>query len=250
MNLISRIIAVSGGLVALGAESAIHPEQAPRFAAGDGDAPVITVSASDVQASTQKAMAAHAALVDMWTKEFERIGAEFDAPHLARYRGNSRSACGVLPASNAVYCGRSNTIYFDDLFLAGQAKLTGQELNTDGDMAAVGIIAHEMGHAVTAQLGLRFRSSYAAEGAADCLAGAFAKQAQKDGSLEQGDLDEAFVAMAAAADPEIESTGNARVDRRIAARMERLGHGTREQRQGNFRSGFEGGPGACVAELR
>jgi len=249
MNLMSRIIAVSSGLVALGAESAIHPEQAPRFA-GDGDAPVVTVSANDVQASTQKAMAAHAALVDMWTKEFNRIGEDFEAPRLARYRGNSRSACGILPASNAVYCDRSNTIYFDDLFLAAQAKITGRELNTDGDMAAVGIIAHEMGHAVTEQLGLQFRTSYAAEGAADCLAGAFAKHAEEDGSLEKGDLDEAFVAMAAAADPEIERTGNPRVDRRIAARMQRLGHGTREQRQGNFRNGFEGGPGACVAELR
>ena len=248
MNLISRIL-VAGGLMALGTESATS-DQALRFSPVADDIPTVRLSARDVEASTQKAMAAHAALVDMWTREFDSIGEEFVAPRLARYRGNSRSACGVLPASNAVYCGRSNTIYFDDLFLAAQAKLTGAELNTDGDMAAVGIIAHEMGHAVTAQLGIRFRTSYQAEQAADCLAGAFAGQAQKDGSLERGDLDEAFVAMAAAADPEIESTGNSRLDRRIAARMQRVGHGTREQRQGSFRAGFQGGPGACVSDLR
>jgi len=241
-------MAVASGLAVVGAGSAARTD-VRRFAPGD-EVPVVRVSARDIEASTQKAVAAHAALVDMWTNEFDRIGEGFVAPRLARYRGNSRSACGVLPASNALYCDRSNTIYFDDLFLAAQAKLTGSELNTDGDMAAVGIIAHEMGHAVTAQLGIRFRTAYQAEAAADCLAGAFAQHAQQDGSLERGDLDEAFVAMAAAADPEIESTGNPRLDRRIAARMQRSGHGTREQRQGSFRAGYEGGGGACVDELR
>jgi len=249
MNLIHRIIAVSAGFAALGARPATS-DQTLRFGAGDGDGPAVTVSANDVEASTQKALAAHAALVDMWSAEFDRIGERFIAPRLLVYRGPARSACGRLPASNAVYCDRSNTIYFDDLFLAAQAKLTGEELDSDGDMAAVGIIAHEMGHAVAEQLGVRFRSPYQAEGTADCLAGAFARHAQQDGSLEQGDVEEAFAALAAAADPELESTGNPRRDARLAARMQRMGHGTREQRQGNFRSGFEGGPGACVAELR
>ena len=248
MNRITKLTALASGLIALGACSRTELN-ARRFATADVG-PRVTLTAADVDASTREAMAAHGALVDMWSKEFDRIGEQFVAPRLARYRGNIRSACGVLPASNAVYCGRSNTIYFDDLFLAAQAKLTGEQLNTDGDMAAVGIIAHEMGHAVTEQLGIEFRTPYDAESTADCLAGAFARHAQEDGSLEKGDLDEAFLAMAAAADPELESTGNARIDRRIASRMQRFGHGTREQRQGSFRTGLDGGAGACITDFR
>ncbi|HMC57441.1 MAG TPA: neutral zinc metallopeptidase [Gemmatimonadaceae bacterium] len=247
MNRLSYL-AVASALVLIGAASARHADPL-RFGAVD-DGPRLTLTDADVNASTQKAVAAHAALVDMWSAEFRRIGERFDAPRLARYRGTSRSACGMLPASNALYCGRSNTIYFDDVFLASQAKLAGAALGTDGDMAAVGFIAHEMGHAVTEQLGVEFRTPYAMEAAADCLAGAFARHAQQDGSLEQGDLDEAFAAMAAAANPQIGSTGNSRIDARIAARMQRMGHGTRAQRQGNFQAGFEGGGGACVDELR
>lgn len=209
----------------------------------------VTVSARDVELSNAKAAAAYTALVSMWTSEFKRRGESFEAPRIMRYRGAVRTRCGVMQGSNAAYCVNSNTIYFDDVFLAAQAKLTGQALGTDGDMAAVGIIAHEMGHAVAFQLGHRSRSSYENEAAADCLAGAFARRAQSDGSLEKGDIDEAFFAMAAAADPELETTGNRRIDARQASRLARAAHGTREQRTQNFRTGFVGGGAACLEEL-
>lgn len=210
----------------------------------------VTVTARDVELSNAKAAAAYGALVSMWTSEFKRLGESFEAPRIMRYRGAVRTRCGTMSGSNAAYCFNSNTIYFDDVFLAAQAKLTGQALGTDGDMAAVGIIAHEMGHAVAFQLGFHSRSSYENEAAADCLAGAFARSAKADGSLEKGDVEEAFFAMAAAADPEIEPTGNSRVAARRASRLGRAAHGTREQRTQNFRSGFVGGGGACLAELR
>jgi predicted metalloprotease len=218
------------------------------FARAAADDPVrVTLTSEDVRASNEEARSAYGALVSMWDGEFRRMGERFVAPRFARYRGNIRTRCGIVPESNAAYCPATNTIYYDDVFLAAQAKLTGHALRMDGDMAAVGIIAHEMGHAVTAQLGMRFRSSYAAEAAADCLAGAFARHAERDGSLEAGDLDEAFYAMAAAADPELTATGNSRVDARRQAVLDRERHGTREQRQQNFREGYRGGSGACVS---
>jgi predicted metalloprotease len=220
------------------------------FAEPRGDDPArLTLTAEDVRASNEEAAAAYGALVSMWTKELGEIGERFVAPRFVRYRGNTRTSCGVMPASNAVYCFNNNTIYYDDVFLAAQAKLTGHALGTDGDMAAVGIIAHEMGHAVAMQLGLRSQSTYENEAVADCLAGAFVKQAQKDGSLEDGDLDEAFHAMAAAGDPELRPTGDRRLDRRRAAVLARYGHGTQEQRMQNFRDGLEGGGGACIEDL-
>jgi len=209
----------------------------------------VTLTQADVEASNQKVSAAFGALVDLWKKEFNRLGGSFETPRLVAYRGRTLSSCGVLPASNAMYCEGNNTLYFDDAFVAAQAKLTGAALHSDGDMASVGIIAHEMGHAVTAQLGIRYRSSYSAESAADCLAGAFTRSAERDGSLEKGDLEEAFYAMASAADPDLRSTGNPRMDARIARLAARQSHGTREQRQANFRSGYASGPGACVPGL-
>jgi len=243
----SRYLLILSGLI--GSAGAGDTTDAVLFASAADDPARVTLTAEDVRASNDEARSAYSALVSMWSDEFRRVGERFVAPRFARYRGDIRTQCGIVPASNAAYCGATNTIYYDDVFLAAQSKLTGHALRMDGDMAGVGIIAHEMGHAVTTQLGMRFRSSYAAEAAADCLAGAFARYAERDGSLEQGDLDEAFYAMAAAADPELSSTGNARVDARRQAILDRERHGTREQRQRNFRAGFDRGAGACVSGL-
>jgi predicted metalloprotease len=116
-------------------------------------------------------------------------------------------------------------------------------------MAGIGVLAHEVGHAVAMQLGHASRLAYDNESTADCLAGAFARQASRDGSLEKGDVEEAFFGMAAAGDPEPELTGDRRIDRRILVRAAVMGHGTREQRTANFRAGLDGGAGACLAEF-
>jgi predicted metalloprotease len=221
------------------------------LAAGTGPASSVTVTARDVAYFDQKAAAAHSALVTMWTNEFAGLGRRFDAPALAPYRnGYVRSACGLMSPQNAAYCPNDNTIYFDDVFVASQAKQAAASLGSDGDMTAVAIIAHEMGHAVAMQLGFHARDSYTNEATADCLAGAFAKQAQTDGTLEAGDIQEALYGMAAAGDPEIQLTGNVRRDRRIEHRYQRVAHGTPEQRVSNFRAGLSAGGGACLTALR
>ncbi len=73
--------------------------------------------------------------------------------------------------------------------------------------------------AVAMQLGHRSRNSYENESTADCLAGAFARDAERNKLLEAGDEDEAIFGMQLAGDPEVESTGNERYDRLIQARM-------------------------------
>src|SRR5918995_625462 len=106
-----------------------------------------------------------------------------------------------------------------------------------------------MGHAVAIQLGFASRVAYENESTADCLAGAFAQHADRTGALEQGDVEEAFFGMAAAADPTPELTGDRRVDRVILSRAARSAHGTKEQRMANFRLGLDRGAGACFDEL-
>ena len=212
--------------------------------------PLADVTVADVDASNAKVASAYGALVEMWSAEYTRIGHRFVPPHIARYRGSIMTDCGPMPANNALYCPQRNTIYYDDIFVARQAKAAAEQLGTDGDMAAVGIIAHEMGHAAAMQLGQDSRIPYENEAAADCLAGAFAQYSAGNGSLEKGDLEEAFFGLAAAGDPTPQYTGNRRMDNRIAIRAAYLGHGTREQRQSNFTSGYKGGAGACLDVFR
>jgi hypothetical protein len=225
-------------------------DSAPSLYAASPAAIAVEVTSSDVAASNAKVRMAHGALAQMWKGYFRDVGRQFAVPGLIRYRGAAASSCGIMRRNNAGYCPADNTIYFDEVFVAAQAKEAGRYLGTDGDMAAVGIIAHEMGHAVSLQLGYRSRSTYAMESTADCLAGAFTEQAERDGSLEQGDVEEAFFGMAAAGDPTPELTGDSRIDRRILRVASIMGHGTREQRTENFRRGLEGGAGACLDEFR
>lgn len=203
----------------------------------------------DVAASNEKVRMAYSDLAAMWSNGFAQMHERFVVPRLLRYRGAARSTCGVMQPNNAAYCPLENAIYYDEVFVAAQAKQAALELGTDGDMAGIGVIAHEMGHAVAIQLGVDAPSAYENEAAADCLAGAFAQHADRNGSLEKGDVDEAFFGMAAAADPTPELTGNRRVDRVILRRASVMGHGTKEQRMDNFRAGLEGGAGACLEEL-
>jgi predicted metalloprotease len=226
--------------------SALHAASvAPRPA----KQPVTEVTPSDVAASNEKIAMAYGSLIHMWTSQFRQVGERFVAPRIARYTGGVMTSCGVIMPRNAEYCPRSNTIFYDEVFVAGMAKAAANSLGTDGDMAAVGVIAHEMGHAVAIQLGYESRRSYENESTADCLAGAFTRQAQRDGELEAGDMEEAFFGMSMAGDPTPEATGNRRVDAMIQARLARESHGTKEQRMQNFRTGLDGGPGACLDEF-
>lgn len=242
-----RMSAAVLGALSLTVPGALH---AASPAPGPGDVPAVEVTEHDVTAANQKIAMAYGALVQMWTNDYRQIGERFVAPRIARYHQTIMTACGVIRPENAEYCPNNNTIYYDEVFVAGMAKLAANALGTDGDMAAVGVIAHEMGHAVAMQLGYHSRDSYENESTADCLAGAFAQQSQRDGNLEAGDIDEAFFGMSLAGDPTLEPTGNQRIDAIRHARLERQSHGTKEQRMANFRTGLNGGAGACLDDFR
>ena len=246
----SRFSALAlGALLALPASTALAaPGTDPRNSTVPAGR-TTELSERDVAASNGKIRMAYSDLAAMWANGLARMHERFAVPQLLRYRGAARSACGIMQANNAAYCPNENAIYYDEVFVAAQAKAAALELGTDGDMAGIGVIAHEMGHAVAMQLGLDAPRAYDNEAAADCLAGAFAQHADRNGSLEKGDVDEAFFGMAAAADPTPELTGDGRIDRVILRRAAVMAHGTKEQRMQNFRTGLQGGAGACFEEL-
>ena len=245
-----RLFAARALIVAaamLGASAASPPMSADSLAyRSDLDGPSVGLTNREIEASNAEVVAAYGALMAMWTAHFDALGARFEPPSLIRYRGTVRTGCGIMPKDNAVYCPQTNGIYFDEVFVAAVGKHIGRQLGTDGDMAAVGVIAHEVGHAVAIQLGHASRYTYVNEATADCLAGAFARAAKADGSLEKGDLEEAYLGMAMAGDAEPELTGDRRIDGRILQRAALMGHGTREQRMENFERGLDRGAPGCL----
>jgi uncharacterized protein len=242
---------VNGYMVVLAGALALSPT-ANKQAFAPTDDPVaaepIRLTEADVEASNEDIEAAYSSLSKMWSDKFSEDSERFVTPSLVSYRTVARTACGIIRPGNASYCPTSNTIYFDDIFVAAQAKRAARVLGTDGDMAGVGVIAHEMGHAVAIQKGQLFRATYRNEAAADCLAGVFAQKAQENGQLEDGDIEEAEYGMYTAGERAPEPTGDPRIDQRRQARYLVMSHGSPEQRRENFRVGFAGGAGACLAQ--
>jgi predicted metalloprotease len=141
-------------------------------------------------------------------------------------------------------------VYFDLDFLT---QLQNQ-FGATGDLAAQYIVAHEYGHHVQNLIGVsdRVRQAEAADPAnanrysialelqADCFAGAWAHDADQQGQLEQGDLEEALNAAAAVGDDRIQQQTQGQVN------PESWTHGSSEQRVGWFRRGYEtGDPQSC-----
>ena len=140
-RILPLVTALGLALAPLGAARAAAPVPAilaPRDA--------VTVTQAEVVASNAKVRMAYDDLVAMWGDAFARIGTRFAVPGLVRFRGGVRTGCGAFGPDNAAYCPADNRIYFDEVFVAAQAKSAARQVGTDGDMAAVGVIAHEMGH--------------------------------------------------------------------------------------------------------
>jgi predicted metalloprotease len=156
------------------------------------------------------------------------------------FRDGINSACGT--ASTAVgpfYCPLDNKVYID---LAFYDELRAK-FGAPGDFAQAYVIAHEVGHHVqnlTNRIGRRGdRDQIQVELQADCLAGAWGKDAERRGLLEIGDVDEALHAASAIGDDTLQRKTQGRVQ------PETWTHGSSAQRTASFRKGYEGGPQAC-----
>ena len=162
------------------------------------------------------------------------------------------SACGDadggLGDSAAAYCMADDTIYISEKFatdiydgaldqaLPGSSQGYG---GTVGDFAVAYIVAHEYGHQIQDELGAYQQyaqlPTMAFELQADCYAGTWANNASQENRLEDGDVQEALDAALAVGDFNESDPGH---------------HGTPEQREEAWRTGFESGdPSACSAYL-
>jgi len=157
-----------------------------------------------------------------------------------------QSACGELNDSTAAYCPGDDTITVAERFadgiysgaldraLPGSSQGFGSAM---GDFAVAYIVAHEYGHQVQDELGAFDRNvpTMNTELQADCYAGNWAKSAYDENRLEDGDIQEALDAALAVGDFDTSNPGH---------------HGTPEQREQAWTTGFEAGnPSACSAYL-
>jgi predicted metalloprotease len=185
---------------------------------------------------------------DVWEQIFRASGKTYRQPSLVLFSGQTPTACGTGDAAmGPFYCPGDQKVYIDLVFF----QELGSRFGAAGDFAQAYVIAHEVGHHVQTLLGISTQVARARQGAseeeanalsvrqelqADCFAGVWASLAERSKSiLEPGDLEEALRAAAAVGDDTIQ-----RKSRGIIV-PESFTHGTAEQRQRWFTTGFQSG---------
>jgi hypothetical protein len=174
-----------------------------------------------------------------WTAKL----ANYHDAKLVLYRGSYPSACGrAETATGPFYCPNDQKVYLDLAFYDELRKRFG----SPGDFAQAYVIAHELGHHVQNLSGLlgHGRPSVEIELQADCLAGAWAKDADARGEIEAGDVQEALHAAAAIGDDAIQRQEQGYV------RPDTFTHGSSAQRTAAFQRGLDGGAPACLGAER
>jgi len=153
------------------------------------------------------------------------------------------TGCGQATPNDAVafYCPADATIYY----MVSFRTLIERQV---GDFAWVTVISHEWGHHIQAQLGILDEVideptdsggilPVELELQADCLAGAYAQDAEATDWLDPGDIEEALLLTSVAGD----TVGTSFDDPNA--------HGTSQQRVEAFLAGYEAGLDGCDVEF-
>jgi hypothetical protein len=184
----------------------------------------------------------------VWAEKFQAMGRQYDPPALVLFSGVVQSACGMAQAAmGPFYCPPDRKVYIDLSFFEDMER----RLGASGDFAQAYVIAHEVGHHIQNLLGIadkvtraRLQAPEAEANAlsvrmelqADCLAGAWAKNADESRAiLEQGDVEEGLNAASAIGDDRLQKRSQG------YAVPESFTHGSSEQRVRWFNRGLETG---------
>lgn len=151
----------------------------------------------------------------VWSRVLpEQKGLRFQPPRLVLFNGYTQSRCGAAQsAMGPFYCPLDQRIYLDTSFFRDMQRRFGG----GGDFAYAYVISHEMGHHVQNLLGILPKIQRAqqlagsrseanalsvrAELMADCLAGVWANNANKQKPiLEEGDIEQAVASAQAIGD--------------------------------------------------
>jgi len=205
----------------------LHQSKPLHFTSETKNAPETEMTTDDMQTMIKKLSVARSVLEEFWANEFAANSRRYYSPRLQVFRGSVNSACGTV--SDAVYCTRDSTVYLNADFLYSQMENVSWRLGTDGDMAAIVVLAHEYGHHTQAQTGILF--SRFQELNADCMAGAFTRYSAARGVLDSDDIAEARNGLANNSEYSVWFNPNS--------------HGTSIERMSAFDRGYSGGVGFC-----
>lgn len=189
---------------------------------------------------------------DTWEQIFQKSGSQYQPPKLVLYRGATRTGCGQgQSVMGPFYCPADKSVYIDLSFYQDMKT----KLGADGDFAQGYVVAHEVGHHVQNLLGISTKVRQQQQGLsqvqqnqlsvrlelqADCFAGVWGHQMEREQILERGDLEEALNAAQAIGDDRLQQQGQGRVV------PDSFTHGSSAQRLEWFKRGFDSGdPGRC-----
>jgi predicted metalloprotease len=195
-----------------------------------------------------------------WANIFAEEGQQYTYATVNSFNGSVNTGCGPASASTGpYYCPADSQVYLD-LGFFDELK---SRFDAPGDFAQAYVVAHELGHHVqnldgtSAAVHEREQAARSEEEAnawsvrlelqADCYAGVWAhtvaersRQEGSDVALENGDIDEGLAAAQAVGDDRLEEQAG------VEVRPETWTHGSSEQRQQWFRTGYDtGDPKAC-----
>ncbi|QIW16038.1 hypothetical protein A4G20_06675 [Pasteurellaceae bacterium RH1A] len=229
------------GIVSLGEQSS-YTEQQGSYQPSAEEAELNTLSRK-VLYTTER----------IWADYFNQNGLTYREPKLVLYRGATQTACGTgQSVMGPFYCPADEKIYLDLSFYDDMKY----KLKASGDFAFAYVIAHEVGHHVQNLLGISRKTQAAQQNArsqtaankisvnvelqADCFAGVWGYQLQREGKLEQGDVEEAFLAAEAVGDDRLQQQNQGRIV------PDSFTHGSSAQRLAWFRKGLQAGnPNVC-----
>ena len=186
---------------------------------------------------------------EIWDAIFrEQVGKPYKPVTLVLFKGATQSACGgANGATGPFYCPGDKKVFLDTAFFSTLAR----QMGAKGDFAAAYVVAHEVAHHVQDELGILSKAnqirrqvsteqsnaiSVRIELQADCYSGIWARHAkERFGSIERGDIAEAMNAAKQIGDDTLQRNAGRRV------MPHTFTHGTSEQRQRWFRTGYESG---------
>ncbi|MEX9608877.1 KPN_02809 family neutral zinc metallopeptidase [Providencia manganoxydans] len=184
---------------------------------------------------------------DVWQAEFKQIGKEYQQPKLVIYRNGTSTACGQGQAfMGPFYCPADSKVYIDLSFYNDMKT----KLGAGGEFAQGYVVAHEIGHHVQHLLGIEQQVRKLQQGIsekeanklsvklelqADCFAGVWGHNMDKEGILGDGDLQSALNAAQAIGDDRLQQQSQGRVI------PDSFTHGTSQQRYYWFKKGFDTG---------